>query len=271
MGLALWVLHFGPSSPRHSIGGLHIQLPGGPGHGAAGDTPSGETPSTPPGPAVWSCPPPPAPTWSPSLTLEPIPHPTPTPRSPLSWSPCLNWSWSLLVWLPWNSWPSTSLLPSGRSSLAQPLGEAQQLTGLAGKGGSEGCPGCCCGGPHSQGLEVPCPLLLHPLLRKLFRRPTPPSMLARLEKSSSSEATSPSSPCGKGQGGGHLGLPADPLLHDPWILRAQQTEQNHSATTHPGADYSPSLTFCLSLAPIPAPSHPWRQPRGLLGDIRGPV
>ncbi|XP_010812972.1 capping protein, Arp2/3 and myosin-I linker protein 2 isoform X1 [Bos indicus x Bos taurus] len=33
-------------------------------------------------------------------------------------------------------------------------------------------------------------------LGKLFRRPTPPSMLARLEKSSSSEATSPSSPCG---------------------------------------------------------------------------
>lgn len=104
----------------------------------------------------------PAPTRSPSLTLEPLPHPTPTPRSPLSWSPCLNWSWSLLVWLPWNSWPSTSLLPSGRSSLAQPLGEAQQLTGLAGKGGSEGCPGCRCGGPHSQGLEVPCPLLLLP-------------------------------------------------------------------------------------------------------------
>lgn len=43
--------------------------------------------------------------WNPSLT------PPPPPRSPLSWSPCLNWSWSLLVWLPWNSWPSTSLLP----------------------------------------------------------------------------------------------------------------------------------------------------------------
>ncbi|KAJ8777956.1 hypothetical protein J1605_014061 [Eschrichtius robustus] len=33
-------------------------------------------------------------------------------------------------------------------------------------------------------------------LGKLFRRPTPPSMLARLERSSPSEATSPSSPCG---------------------------------------------------------------------------
>ncbi|KAM5208191.1 capping protein, Arp2/3 and myosin-I linker protein 2 isoform 4-T4 [Hipposideros larvatus] len=33
-------------------------------------------------------------------------------------------------------------------------------------------------------------------LGKLFRRPTPPSMLARLERSSPSEATSPSRPCG---------------------------------------------------------------------------
>ncbi|CAK6436694.1 unnamed protein product [Pipistrellus nathusii] len=36
----------------------------------------------------------------------------------------------------------------------------------------------------------------HSTLGKLFRKPTPPAMLVRLESSSPSEATSPSSPCG---------------------------------------------------------------------------
>ncbi|XP_069860875.1 capping protein, Arp2/3 and myosin-I linker protein 2 isoform X1 [Dipodomys merriami] len=36
----------------------------------------------------------------------------------------------------------------------------------------------------------------HSTLGKLFRKPTPPSMLARLERSNSSEPTAPSSPCG---------------------------------------------------------------------------
>ncbi|XP_070255069.1 capping protein, Arp2/3 and myosin-I linker protein 2 isoform X5 [Myotis yumanensis] len=36
----------------------------------------------------------------------------------------------------------------------------------------------------------------HSTLGKLFRKPTPPSMLVRLERSSPSEATTPSSPCG---------------------------------------------------------------------------
>ncbi|XP_036201953.1 capping protein, Arp2/3 and myosin-I linker protein 2 isoform X1 [Myotis myotis] len=36
----------------------------------------------------------------------------------------------------------------------------------------------------------------HSTLGKLFRKPTPPSMLVRLERSSPSEATAPSSPCG---------------------------------------------------------------------------
>ncbi|XP_064129969.1 capping protein, Arp2/3 and myosin-I linker protein 2 isoform X3 [Loxodonta africana] len=45
-------------------------------------------------------------------------------------------------------------------------------------------------------LGGPLPLFFTPLPRKLFRRPTPPSMLAQLERSSPSEATTPGSPCG---------------------------------------------------------------------------
>jgi hypothetical protein len=44
------------------------------------------------------------------------------------------------------------------------------------------------------------PLLLSPFPRKLFLKPTPPSMLARLERSNPSESTAPSSPCGECQG-----------------------------------------------------------------------
>lgn len=49
------------------------------------------------------------------------------------------------------------------------------------------------------GATSPLGLLLFLLPRKLFRKPTPDSMLARLERSSPSEFTAPSSPCGKGQ------------------------------------------------------------------------
>lgn len=92
------------------------------------ETPSGETPSTPPGPAVWSCPlfPTPSPTWSSS------PHPT--PRSPLSWSPCLNWSWSLLVWLLLEQLAQHIAAAIRKVFLAQPLGEAHQLRGWQGRG-----------------------------------------------------------------------------------------------------------------------------------------
>lgn len=54
---------------------------------------------------------------------------------------------------------------------------------------------------HFRGYKSLVPFSFILLPRKLFRRPTPPSLLARLERSSPSEATSPSRPCGKGQGG----------------------------------------------------------------------
>lgn len=50
------------------------------------------------------------------------------------------------------------------------------------------------------GARSSLPLLLSPFPRKLFLKPTPPSMLARLERSNPSESTAPSSPCGECQG-----------------------------------------------------------------------
>lgn len=52
---------------------------------------------------------------------------------------------------------------------------------------------------HLSGTRSPLLLLLYPLPRKLFRKPTPASMLARLERNSSPESTAPGSPCGEGQ------------------------------------------------------------------------
>lgn len=82
-------------------------------------------------------------------------------------------------------------------------------------------------------LEAPFPFSFLPPLRKLFRKPTPPSMLVRLERSSPSEATSPSSPCGKGQGGATWGSQPTPSCSpSPQGLEVSQTEQSHLRYRH---------------------------------------
>lgn len=103
----------------------------------------------------------------------------------------------------------------------------------------------------SQGLQVPCPLL--PLPRKLFRRPTSPTMLARLERSSPSEDSAPSSPCGEGQEKATQGFQPTPILQ-PQIpeLGISQTEQSHSKHSHHAARVRfSSLSDLLSLSSSP--------------------
>lgn len=106
----------------------------------------------------------------------------------------------------------------------------------------------------SQGLQVHCPFSLLPLPRKLFRRPTSPSMLARLERSSPSEDTAPSSPCGEGQEKATQDFQPTPPSCSPRPLNWGSPKLNRvtpsTATTQLGSDLPPSLTFCLS------PPHP---------------
>lgn len=96
-----------------------------------------------------------------------------------------------------------------------------------GPAGKEGCAlDDISGLPPIPGATSP----LLPLPRKLFRRPTSPSMLARLERSSPSEDTVPSSPCGKGQEKATQGFQCIPILQPQTPeLTVSQTEQSLKA------------------------------------------
>nr|XP_035970937.1 capping protein, Arp2/3 and myosin-I linker protein 2 isoform X4 [Halichoerus grypus] len=100
-------------------------------------------------------------------------------------------------------------------------------------------------------------------LGKLFRRPTSPSMLARLERSSPSEDTAPSSPCGEGQEKATQDFQPTPPSCSPRPLNWGSPKLNRvtpsTATTQLGSDLPPSLTFCLS---SPHPIIPLAPPPG---------
>ncbi|KAM7332539.1 hypothetical protein ACRRTK_009247 [Alexandromys fortis] len=131
-------------------GGLHIQLPGGPGHDAAGNAPSGERAT-------------PAPSFTPA-------------REALN--DC--------------QFPNARIQKARQSHLPQVTFELESLPELVLE-----FPGMAALEQLAQHVVAAIKKVFpRSTLGKLFRKPTPSSLLARLERSRPLESTAPNSPCG---------------------------------------------------------------------------